>query len=141
MFIHIGNYICFHICIKRDIDKPKNDRYWSMCSRDFMYSAIILSLGKKKGDSIFFFFDFFREWFSIAPLSRKKFFLVLFFWSFLGLFSIMVIKYIYKRRLYTSYILLFSNTKKPVIKKGPKKDQKGPKRTKKDQKRTKIKEK
>jgi hypothetical protein len=47
----------------------------------------------------------------------------------------MVIKYIYKRRLYTSYILLFSNTKKPVIKKGPKKDQKGPKRTKKGPKK------
>jgi|TARA_Y100000992_G_scaffold80513_1_gene51153 hypothetical protein len=82
-----------------------------------------------------FFFINFEEWIEIAPLSLKKFFLVLFFWSFLGLFSLMVTKYIYKRRTYTSYILLFLSLKKQENKKGPKKDQKGPKRTKKGPKK------
>jgi len=87
-------------------------------------------------EHLFFFFLYnFQGWIGIAPLSLKKFFLVLFFWSFLGLFSIMVTKYIYKRRTYTSYIILFISLKKQENKKGPKKDQKGPKRTKKGPKK------
>ena len=89
----------------------------------------------RMGTYPFFFFINFEEWIEIAPLSLKKFFLVLFFWSFLGLFSIMVTKYINKRRTYTSCILLFLSLKKQENKKGPKKDQKGPKRTKKGPKK------
>jgi len=117
--IYMNTWVIFHVFMVRDGGKKG--------------ALLVLKI---ELEHLFFFFLYnFQGWIGIAPLSLKKFFLVLFFWSFLGLFSIMVTKYIYKRRTYTSYIILFISLKKQENKKGPKKDQKGPKRTKKGPKK------